>query len=98
MVTVTKKEVIDRIADKSLYQRTVVKQVIQNFFDELIDELSQGNRIEFRDFGVFETKLRAARTAQNPKTLERVAVKSRRRVKFKLGRVLKLRLKSPPSA
>ncbi|NLX14355.1 MAG: integration host factor subunit beta, partial [Phycisphaerales bacterium] len=51
-----------------------------------------GNRLEFRDFGVFESKVRAARTAQNPKTLERVSVPSKRTVKFKVGRLMKQKL------
>ncbi|MBN2843968.1 MAG: HU family DNA-binding protein, partial [Sedimentisphaerales bacterium] len=49
-------------------------------------------RLEFRDFGVFETKHRAARVAQNPKTLERVQVPPKRTVKFKVGRLMKQKL------
>ncbi len=92
MSTVTKKELIDRIADKTGNKRVVVKRVIQLFLDEIVSELGQGNRLEFRDFGVFESKIRAARTAQNPKTLERVEVPEKRTVKFKVGRVMKMRL------
>lgn len=92
MQTITKKELIDRIAEKSAHKRVVVKGIIQMFLDEIIDELGRGNRLEFRDFGVFESKQRAARTAQNPKTLERVSVPSKRTVKFKVGRLMKVRL------
>lgn len=92
MRTVTKKELIDRIADRTGNKRVDVKRVIQHFLDEIIDELGQGNRLEFRDFGVFESKVRAARVAQNPKTLERVKVPEKRTVKFKVGRVMKLKL------
>jgi hypothetical protein len=48
--------------------------------------------LEFRDFGVFETKIRKARKAQNPKTLEPVEVPEKRTVKFKVGRLMKARL------
>jgi len=92
MHTVTKKELIDRIADQSKNKRVVVKEVVQGFLNEVINELGRGNRLEFRDFGVFETKDRAARIAQNPKTLERVHVPSKRTVKFKVGRLMKERL------
>jgi integration host factor subunit beta len=92
MQTITKKELIDRIAEKSSHKRVVVKRIIQTFLDEIIDELGQGNRLEFRDFGVFESKVRAARTAQNPKTLERVSVPSKRTVKFKVGRMMKMKM------
>ena len=92
MATITKKELIDRIAETSGNRRVLVKKVVQQFLDEVVNELGKGNRLEFRDFGVFETKLRKARRAQNPKTLEPVAVPEKRTVKFKVGRLMKQRL------
>ena len=92
MHTVTKKELVDRIAEQTRSKRVVVKQIVQNFLDEIIDELGRGNRLEFRDFGVYEVKERAARIAQNPKTLQRVHVPPKRTVKFKAGRMMKIKL------
>jgi integration host factor subunit beta len=92
MHTVTKKELVDRIADQTDAKRVTVKKVVQQFLDEIIEELGRGNRLEFRDFGVFETKDRASRIAQNPKTLERVHVPRKRAVKFKVGRMMKIKL------
>ena len=92
MATITKKELIDRIADSSGARRVQVKRVVQQFLDEVVNELGKGNRLEFRDFGVFETKIRKARKAQNPKTLEPVAVPEKRTVKFKVGRLMKQKL------
>jgi integration host factor subunit beta len=92
MSTITKKEVIDRIAENTNTRRAVVKPVVQYFLDEIIDELAKNNRLEFRDFGVFETKMRAARTAQNPKTMEQVIVPAKRNVKFKMGRLMKQKI------
>ena len=92
MGTVTKKELVDRIAEQLGVKRVIVKRVTQQFLDEIIAELGRGNRLEFRDFGVFESKQRAARVAQNPKTMERVPVPSKRTVKFKVGRMMKIRL------
>ena len=92
MATITKKELIDRIAETAGHRRVQVKKVVQQFLDEIVYELGRGNRLEFRDFGVFETKLRKARKAQNPKTLEPVAVPEKRTVKFKVGRLMKQRL------
>ena len=96
MATITKKELIDRIADRHGLKRVQVKRLIQAFLDEIIDELSNGNRLEFRDFGVFESKVRAARQAQNPKTMAKVLVPPKRTVKFKVGRVMKSRLCEAP--
>lgn len=96
MHTVTKKELIDRIAESTGAKHVAVKRVVQNFLDEIIEELSKGNRLEFRDFGVFEVRHRAARTAQNPKTLERVHVPAKRTVRFKAGRLMKQKLQAVP--
>lgn len=95
MSTITKKELIDRIAESTQAKRIVVKRIVQAFLDEVVDELAKENRLEFRDFGVFETRTRAARVAQNPKTLERVQVPSKKTVKFKMGRLMKQRLAKP---
>lgn len=87
--TSTKKEFIDRIAELTGEKRVVVKKVVQTFLDEVIADLSRGNRLEFRDFGVFEIKQRKGRTAQNPKTLQRVDVPPKRTVRFKPGRLMR---------
>lgn len=94
MATITKKELIDRIADATDQRRTQVKGVVQQFLDEIVDELAKGNRLEFRDFGVFETKVRKARRAQNPRKRQAVWVPQRTTVKFKLGRLMKLKLEA----
>ena len=89
MATVTKKELISRIAERTQAKRVLVKRIVQSFLDEITDELCNDNRLEFRDFGVFETRTRAARVAQNPKTLDRVEVPAKRTVKFKMGRLMR---------
>ena len=92
MATVTKKDLIDQIADATGQKRVVVKDTVQTFLNSIIVELGKGNRLEFRDFGVFEVKQRRARRAQNPKTLEPVQVPPKRTVKFKVGRLMKMTL------
>ena len=98
MATITKKELMDRIAEREGYKRVIVKRVVQAFLDSIVQELSDGNRLEFRDFGVFESRMRASRDAQNPKTMDKVHVPSKRTVKFKVGRVMKMRLHATPPA
>jgi len=98
MATITKKELIDRIASATSQKRIVVKRTVQQFLYEVILELGRGNRLEFRDFGVFEPRERRSRTAQNPKTLEPVAVPPRRVVKFKVGRLMQRSLEDVQAA
>jgi integration host factor subunit beta len=90
--TVTKKELVARIAERTGQTKVVARDVIQLFLDEIISELGRGNRLEFREFGVFEIKERAARKAQNPRTLEKVEVPAKRVVKFRVGRLMKERV------
>lgn len=89
MKTVTKKELVHRIAEQTGVTKVVAKEVIQSFLNAIIDELAEGNRLEFREFGVFESRERAARLAQNPRTLEKVPVPAKRIVKFKVGRLMR---------
>ena len=90
--TIAKRTIAERIAERLTLGQVQTLQVVQAFLDEVVEELARGNRLEFRDFGVFETVTRKARTALNPKTLEKVPVKSRVVVKFKVGRLLKERV------
>jgi len=90
--TVTKRELVQRIADSTGQTKVLVRDVIQLFLDEVSNELIAGNRLEFRKFGVFEVRNRPGRVAQNPKTREKVIVPAKRVVKFKVGNVLKKRV------
>jgi integration host factor subunit beta len=88
MATTTKKDLIERVATETDLSRSDVRRAVQSFLDHVIGELARGNRLEFRDFGVFEIRERAGRVAQNPKTLERVSVPPRKSVRFKVGRLM----------
>ncbi|MCG3173222.1 MAG: DNA-binding protein HU [Myxococcota bacterium] len=92
MATVTKKELIDQIADATDQKQVVVKRIVQSFLDGIIMELGRNNRLEFRDFGVFEVRHRRGHRAQNSKTLEPISVPAKRSVKFKAGRLMKAAL------
>ena len=92
--TIAKRTLAERIAERHGLGQVQTLLVIQAFLDQVVVELAKGNRLEFRDFGVFETVTRKARTALNPKTLEKVPVKSRTVVKFKVGRLLKERVEN----
>lgn len=95
MPTITKKDLVDRIAESTQTKQILVKSVIQNFLDEISAELAKGNRLEFRDFGVFETRKKAGRKGQNPKTLESIQIPAKRIVKFKVGQLMKQKVNTP---
>jgi integration host factor subunit beta len=94
--TITKKDLVNRISDQTGTTKVIVKDILQLFLDEIIRELAKGHRLEFREFGVFEVRERAARRAQNPRTLEKVAVPAKRVVKFKVGREMRAKVCDEP--
>ena len=57
MSTITKKELVDRIAQSAQAKHGLVKAAVQNFLDEIISELAKGNRLEFREGGIYLTQV-----------------------------------------
>ncbi|MBC8404103.1 MAG: HU family DNA-binding protein [Planctomycetes bacterium] len=90
--TITKRDLVQRIAEQTGQTKVLVRDILQKFLDEVSGELIAGNRLEFRKFGVFEVRQRPGRVAQNPKTLQKVIVPAKRVVKFKVSNVLKKRV------
>lgn len=84
--TVTKRELCERIAKQTGQTQVATKQIVQMFLDQIIDELAQGNRLELRNFGVFDTRVQPARKARNPRTDEVVYVSPKAVVSFKIGK------------
>lgn len=90
--TITKKELVDKVAEHNGLSRTKAQAIVQNVLDTVVGLLSDGHRLELRDFGVFEVKTLAPRTAQNPRTLERVPLPERRSVRFKAGKGMRTKI------
>ncbi len=94
----TKTDLIDRIAEETGQTRAAVKKSVQSFLNHVVRELGEGNRVEFRGFGVFEIRERAPRVAQNPRTKEPVSIPRRKTVKFKVGRLMQLAIEGDTNA
>jgi len=95
MPTITKRDLVCTIADCTKCPRDTVKLVMQATLDAIVETLGKGHRIEFRDFGVFESKQRGARKSQNPRTKTVQEVGPRRTVRFKAGRLMKAAVMNP---
>src|SRR6266516_1715466 len=92
--TVTKKEIVKQIADRIKETQLKTKEIVQLTFDAIIDTLISDRRIELRNFGVFEVKLRKARKARNPRTNARVEVPPKFVVTFKPGKEMEERVRN----
>lgn len=88
-----KSELIQKISadNPHLFQRDV-ERIINVIFDEIIDSLSRGDRVELRGFGAFTVKHRAARQGRNPRTGQPVFVDEKFVPFFKSGKELRERL------
>ena len=71
-----------------------IDKSVREIFEQMIETLSQGERVEIRGFGSFEVRLREPRIAHNPKTGERVDLPARKVVHFKPGVELRNRVNS----
>ena len=89
----TKAEIIKGIAARTGSDGDTVRQVIDEFFEEVKSGLSAGRTVELRGFGTFEVRLRKGRDgARNPKTGETVSVPEHGTVAFRGGKELKAAL------
>ncbi|MGE0211216.1 MAG: integration host factor subunit beta [Parvibaculaceae bacterium] len=88
-----KSELIQLISQKNphLYHRDI-ELIINTVFDEIIQALGNGDRVELRGFGAFSVKGRNARVGRNPRTGDQVAVDAKRVPFFKSGKELRERL------
>jgi integration host factor subunit beta len=86
---VTKRELVISVAEQHGYTQNEVADVIQTTLDTITEWLAEGNRIEVRNFGVFEIKVRDARVGRNPRTGEAVPIEEKRVAVFKPGKALK---------
>jgi len=55
--TVTKRKICERIAENTGWTAVQVKDVVQAFMDKVANQLSQGNRMELRNFAVLEPEV-----------------------------------------
>ena len=83
---VTKKEIVKQISDEIGLTQLKTKEIVQKTLNAIIQTLVSEGRIELRNFGVFEVKVRAPRKARNPRTGDKVSVPAKNVVTFKPGK------------
>ncbi len=85
----TKRELVIDVAEKLGYTQNEVSATVQATLDAIAESLAEGERLEIRNFGVFEVKSRDARMGRNPRTGEEVPITEKRVATFKPGKALK---------
>ncbi len=69
-----------------------IEKILDIFFDNVIERLAEGGRVELRGFGAFSTRSREPRKGRNPRTGEAVDVPAKRVPYFKPGKEMRARL------
>lgn len=88
--TTTKKKLIHSISQEKGIHPSDVRHVIQAFLDKMTESLRDGDRLEFRDFGVFEVVERKQKIGRNPKKAdEPIIIPARNAVKFTPGKKMR---------
>jgi nucleoid DNA-binding protein len=87
MNTITKKEIIHKISMKVGIHPNEVKMIIKGFLDGVMESLVEGNRLEFREFGVFDVVKRKQKIGRNPKKASiDIVIPEKTVARFKAGR------------
>ncbi len=99
-MTLTKRDLVTRISNETGLVQQQVLDVVQKTLDYIAEALAKGDKVELRNFGVFEVKIRKARIGRNPNAPETdVPIPERSVVKFKPGKEMRAEvLKIGPKA
>ncbi len=89
----TKKDIVRTIAEQLDLPQLRTRRLVQLTFDAIIETLVREQRVELRNFGIFQIKKREERTARNPRTGEQVVVPAKSAVTFKPGKEMEARVR-----
>jgi integration host factor subunit alpha len=92
MAAITKADLVQHLFDVIGINKREAKEIVELFFDEIVQALARGEPVKLSEFGVFRLKDKAARAGRNPKTGEPVTITARRVVLFKAHEALKTKI------
>ncbi len=96
MTTLTKADIVEAIADRTNLERSDIKQLVDETFEEIRKSLESGENVRISGFGNFFLRDKAVRPGRNPKTGKEVDISARRVVSFKSGQKLRARVENTP--
>ena len=78
-----------KVADRLGTTNAAGERAVECMIEEIISTLKAGEQVSIAGLGIFEAKMRAARTARNPRTGEPIQVPAMRVPKFRAAKALK---------
>jgi nucleoid DNA-binding protein len=89
-MTLTKRDLVKRISEETGLNQAQIFEVVQKTLNYITESLAKGDKVELRNFGVFDVKIRKAKVGRNPNKPETdVPIPARSMVKFKAGKEMK---------
>ena len=87
--TLTKAQVAEHLCDNIGVNKREAKELVDAFFDRIVQELAQGEDVKISGFGNFQLRAKSPRPGRNPRTGEPIAIEARRVVTFHASQKLK---------
>ena len=94
MGALTKAEMTERLVDEIGFNHREASEIVEQFFDEIVDVLAANEPVKLSGFGNFTPRDKGARPGRNPKTGAAFLITARRVVTFRAGRKLKARMEA----
>ena len=83
-----KSDIVNKLADNyPNFIKRDLRKIVEIFISELSNSLRRKERVELRDVFSLEPRLKKARTARNPKTNEKIYVKEKYSILFKISKM-----------
>lgn len=84
-----KKELIEKIAEKSGLKKTEAEKSLKAFEEAIVDALKEGEKVTLVGFGTFSVSERKERKGRNPQTKTEITIPAKRVPKFTAGKLFK---------
>ncbi len=87
--TLTKAQLAEKLFDNIGLNKREAKDMVDAFFDLIVQELVKGNDVKISGFGNFQLRSKSPRPGRNPRTGELISIDARRVVTFHASHKLK---------
>ena len=87
--TLTKAQLAEHLFDNIGLNKRKAKELVDAFFDRIVQELAQGEDVKISGFGNFQLRAKSPRPGRNPRTGEPIAIEARRVVTCHASQKLK---------
>ena len=88
-INLTKKDLVNLIYMQLGFSKKISENLIDDFFQTIIDNLSKEKTLKLSKFGTFSIRQKKSRVGRNPKTKKEAVISQRNVVLFKASKEFK---------